>query len=123
MQMTIDVEPGYTVMTIAGHISWDDAEELSRRINQMADSPAGFPCLIVDVSGLVRPGSAAIHSVAHLLRRQRHREQGRIVAVGVPDNLRRLLHRAGLLNYLDQCPNRQQAITALQADTPVDGPA
>ncbi|MGV9386915.1 STAS domain-containing protein [Nonomuraea sp. NPDC003707] len=123
MQMTIDVGPGYTVMTIAGHITWDDAEELSQRINQMADSPAGFPSLIVNVSDLLRPGPAAVHSFAHLIRRQRHRAQGRIVVAGAPDNLRRLLHRAGLLDYLDQRPTRQQAITALQANALGDGRA
>ncbi|MFB9631196.1 hypothetical protein [Nonomuraea helvata] len=57
------------------------------------------------------------------MRRQCRCAQGRIVAAGAPDNLRRLLHRAGLLERLDQLSTRQQAITALQGNGPGDGPA
>ncbi|MFI7231647.1 sodium-independent anion transporter [Nonomuraea angiospora] len=107
--------PTYTVMTIGGHITWPDTDQLITRINEMADSPPGLPVLVLDVSHVSRPGQAAAHVLAHLMRRQRHSGHGGIILAGLTDPLRRILDRAGLLGYLEQHPTLSQAISAARS--------
>ncbi|MEU7452912.1 STAS domain-containing protein [Streptosporangium roseum] len=101
-----------SVLEVGGHLDFITAPTLTDHIDTLWEPSAG-PRLVLELSQLTFYDSTALGVLAHTLQRVQATPTSRLLLAGVPDGLRHLLERTGLLAHFGLRDSTEQAVADL----------
>lgn len=101
-----------SVLEVGGHLDFITAPTLTRHVNEVWELSAG-PRLVLELSQLTFYDSTALGILANTRQRIQDTTTGRLLFAGVPDGLRHLLRRTGLLPRFELRDDTEEAVAEL----------
>jgi anti-sigma B factor antagonist len=109
MEINVRAEQGVTVVQLSGELTWKSAPEAEEQIKQHVQPGC---MMILDMSGVSFMASAGLRLLLKVYRTVSG-NGGRVMLVGVSDEIRQTMEVTGFLDFFALCDSVNAAITKL----------
>ncbi len=113
MEITEKFVDSIAVLGLSGRLDTDTSPVLEQKLTGLADK--GFLRMILDLSHLEFITSGGLRILLQVSRRVQP-QQGRLMLVGMPDNIRKIFQLTGFLNIYTNYPSQEDALAVFRAD-------